>query len=116
MSTRAFIRIIDPGFGKIDLYHHSDGYPDGIGVDLKSVLNHICKDPEYGCRDLIQDKLGLHDATYAPALCLPGDVEYVYVIDCKDKTIKCFRHNWNESFEDCFKAEREVRIPEISET
>ena len=115
MSTRAHIRIMDSS-GVIMLYHHCDGYPDGIGTDLKSVLDKICDDPEYGCRDLIQNKLGLNDKTYAPATCIHGDEEYVYVIDCRDRTIKCFRHGWDESFEECFKAEREVRIPEISET
>lgn len=77
MSTRAHIRVMDSS-GIIMLYHHCDGYPEGIGRDLKSVLDKICDDPEYGCRD---------------------------------RTIKCFRHGWNESFEDCFKAEREEIIP-----
>lgn len=92
MSTRAHIRVIDSS-GIIMLYHHCDGYPEGIG------------------RDLIQNKLGLNDTTYAPATCIHGDEEYVYVIDCRDRTIKCFRHGWDESFEDCFKAEREEIIP-----
>ena len=40
MSTRAHIRIYDSG-GCIQLYHHCDGYPEGIGRDLKSVLDKI---------------------------------------------------------------------------
>lgn len=110
MATRAHIRVFDDG-NCIQLYHHFDGYPDGIGKDLKSVLNKICDDPEYGCRDLIQNKLGLNDSGYAPALCLHGDEDYVYVINCQDKTIKCYRHNYDESFGDCFHAEREIPIP-----
>lgn len=116
MSIKAFIRLIQPMIGKIDLCHHYDGHPDSVGVDLKNVLDKLCIDPECGCKDLIQDKLGLNDKTYAPAICLPKDVDYVYVIDCESRTIKCYAHYYNESFEDCFKAEREIRIPEISET
>ena len=110
MSTRAHIRIYDSD-GCIQLYHHCDGYPEGIGRDLKSICEKIFDDPEYGTRDLIQNKLGLNDDSYAPAICMHGDEEYVYVIDCRDKTVKCFTHNWDESFEQCFRAECEVIIP-----
>lgn len=111
MSTRAHIRIYDEG-GFIQLYHHCDGYPNGIGKDLKSVLHQICLYPDYGARDLIQNNLGLNDKAYMPTTCIHGDEEYVYVIDTRDKTIKCFQHYLDETFEECFKAEREIPIPD----
>ena len=42
MSTRAHIRIKD-GDEQIMLYHHHDGYPDGVGRDLKEFLADKCK-------------------------------------------------------------------------
>lgn len=115
MSTRAHIRIFSDE-GTQMLYHHHDGYPDGIGIDLKSIVDEIYDDPKQGIEKLINDKLELHDLGYEETGCLHGDEEYIYVIDCRDRTIKCFRRGLHDSFEDCFKAEKEVRIPEINET
>ncbi len=42
MSTRAHIRIKD-GDEQIMLYHHHDGYPEGVGRDLKKFLSEKCK-------------------------------------------------------------------------
>lgn len=110
MATRAHIRIYYDD-KVIMLYHHFDGYPDGIGSDLKKVVDEIYKNDIFAINKLIKGKLITNDLTYELTDCLHGDEEYVYVIDCRDKTIKCFRRNLNDSFEDCFKAEREELIP-----
>lgn len=111
MSTRCHIKIVD-GDKVIRLYHHSDGYPEGVGADLKDMLKRrpdFFNDPEYRTRDLIQNKMGLNDVGYAPAFCIHGDENYVYVIDCGNRTLKCYKHNWDEG-EDCIKPENEVEI------
>ena len=110
MATRAHIRIYYND-KSIMLYHHCDGYPEGIGSDLKKVVDEIYKNDIFAVNKLIKGELIANDSTYELTDCLHGDEEYVYVIDCRDKTIKCFRRSWNDSFEDCFKAEREELIP-----
>ena len=102
MSTRAHIRIFTDS-KTLMYYHHSDGYPEHVGKELKSVENEIYEHPEN-----LSEILGLD---YEETNCLHGDEVYVYIIDCRDKTIKCFSKGLNDSFENCFKAEREVIIP-----
>jgi hypothetical protein len=109
MSTRAHI-IIKEWDNQIHLYHHCDGYPEGIGIDLKNIIHKLAEDPEYRTRDLIQGKLIPGDDSYAPALCLHGDEEYVYVIDCVEKSIKCYQHEWDVSLEDTIRPENEIEI------
>lgn len=115
MSTRCNI-IIKDGAERIYLYHHHDGYPMGVGTELQgylqrkwsgpyqqiwwgaSIANHLVKwhinyplakeeheDEEY------EITTGLHD-----------DVEYVYVINCRAKTIRCYSIPWGEDFHQDF--------------
>lgn len=46
MATRAniFIRDNKSDLDKEVLYHHWDGYPDGVGINLAGILNTIPKD------------------------------------------------------------------------
>ena len=108
MSTRAHIRITD-GRDVIMLYHHHDGYPEGVG----SYLLNFLKDRKYWngeeiANDLIKDK---HDEEYEVTTCLHGDEEYVYVIDCDNKTLKCYSSIWDGRIEDICIPSRQVPIP-----
>lgn len=111
MSTRASIRITE-GDGQILLYHHCDGYPEGVGSELKEFL----KERKYWyaeriAQGLVTMKNQWNDFPYEPAICLHGDEEYVYVIDCDKKTLTCYLHRWDESFEQCCIPERICEIP-----
>ena len=106
MSTRACIRIkerISEGSSKKDceiiLYHHHDGYPSGVGSDLKRYIAEEVStwtfwNPEAIATDLvrgiIKDSDGEPDLSYEVAICEHGDCEYGYVIDCDAKTLKCY--------------------------
>ena len=114
MSTRASIRITE-GDGQILLYHHSDGYPEGVGAELKQFLdqkdNWFGWDAERIASGLatMKNKWGIYP--YECAICLHGDEEYVYVIDCDKETLTCYSHRWDESFEQCCIPERICEIP-----
>ena len=105
MSTRASIRITE-GDGQILLYHHCDGYPEGVGSELKDFL----KDRRYWDAERIASGLA-RGYPYECAICLHGDEEYVYVIDCDQKTLTCYKHGWDESYEQCCIPERICEIP-----
>ena len=113
MSTRCHIRIKE-GEEQFQLYHHHDGYPEGVGAELKKYLatkNH--NGSWYAdeiANELVKGKL-VADDEYEITSCIHGDEEYVYVIDCVAQTLKCYAHKWDESFDDCCIASREVVIP-----
>lgn len=109
MSTRAHIRIID-GKEQIQLYHHFDGYPEGVGADLKEFLEKKnIWNGEIIANELIKSK---EDDGYEVTTCLHGDEEYIYVIDCKAKSLKCYSHGWDESYNDSIVPENERTIPD----
>ena len=81
------------------MYHHSDGYPEGVGADLKRWLrdrmNDSTKDnrPTYIALDMIRHGIpsgDRMDMTYEPTAEFHWDAEYAYVIDCDEKTLKCY--------------------------
>lgn len=110
MSTRAHIRIVER-HETFMLYHHHDGYPEGIGRDLKQFLN--AKKWWYAdeiANDLIKQR-SIEDDEYEITSCVHGDEEYIYVIDCDNKTLKCYAHNWDEAYETSV-MRPEIAIPE----
>ena len=50
MSTRATIKIVKKGRKPVWMYHHCDGYPDGVGVELlvKHASEHVLDDAHHG--------------------------------------------------------------------
>ena len=111
MSTRCNI-IVKDGNDRIYLYHHHDGYPMGVGTELQdylqrkwgeswrqfwygtSIANHLVKGHinyplahELHEDDEYEVTYGLHD-----------DVEYVYVINCRARTIRCYSIPWDDEF------------------
>lgn len=111
MSTRATICIKEKNEQDIWVYHHCDGYPTGIGSDLKRYLNTL----KYRwiateiANDLIKDRVALKDDGYELTSGQHGDEAYAYLIDCDERTIKCYNINFNQ-FE--WKTEDEVKIPD----
>lgn len=103
MSTRCCVKVVR-NFGeagttdrieKAMLYHHHDGYPEGVGVDLK---NRSLKWPSYyGIWDmdeivnsLIKDTKDEYEFTVYDHT----DIEYLYTINCNKMTITCNKCRW----------------------
>ena len=113
MSTRATILIKSKEDDEqVYVYHHSDGFPNSIGVDMKEYLSAL-KPYEWDVYEiangLIKGYCG-DDRWYELTNCQHGDEEFAYLIDVDAQTIKCYSigcddFNWP-------KAEKEVEIPE----
>lgn len=108
MSTRACIKIkasirLNDDDKKltecvITLYHHSDGYPDGVGKDLKRYLRDVVSKwswwmPEDIATNLVRGELD-GDTGYEVAICEHADCEYGYLIDCDNETLTCYELSW----------------------
>ena len=106
MSTRATILIRSKQENEeVRIYHHCDGYPDGIGSDMKAYLKTIVLwDVYIIANDLIKGKCGFvggkTDYGYELTPCQHGDEDYSYVIDCDNKTLTCYKykigHGWEK--------------------
>lgn len=101
MSTRSMI-IVKNAFAEVKLYHHCDGYPEGVGFDLmgrfadsfanlKSI--DMKADVENVANELVKDT---HDR-YEITIYNHVDIEYEYIIDCDLCKILCFeiRKDWD---------------------
>lgn len=113
MSTRATIKIRQ-GNRTEDLYHHFDGYPEGVGVNLKSYIETTgIWELTRIYTDLVTGKTG--DDTYEPSPYSHGDVDYVYIFDCDNHTLTCHHVNLildpNKPIEDF----PQVEIPDVEE-
>ena len=117
MSTRAHIRVQDE-YGHISLYCHCDGYPSGLGMVLKRYLSTL--PPHLGEADWIAWKLVTGDIeddffpahVIQPTTCLHGDEAYVYVVDADKRTVVCYEHYMDETFEECCVEENKRVIRE----
>lgn len=124
MSTRATIKITEEN-DTIWVYHHSDGYPDGIGSDLKEYLKEL----KYWSADEIATVLvkgktvgkshniwtgeaRQGDDGYEITTCQHGDESYGYHINCDEQTITCYKLAWEE-FE--WKEDKIVEIPDTND-
>lgn len=96
MSTRCNIIIKDRGDRRIYLYHHHDGYPEGVGSDLKKYLSQFqdWQFRQHGAwkfaNDLVKNKAGLDDDKYEVSMGLHSDIDYCYVINCSAGTLRCY--------------------------
>lgn len=93
MSTRCNIVIKHKGYNDIILYHHHDGYPQGVGYDLHSRLKKI-----EGCwyeTDIANGLVKDAEDEYEITSCIHGDIDYLYTIDCNTKTLKCNQIDYN---------------------
>lgn len=108
MSTRCMIKICKKNFASEFVYHHCDGYPDGVGSELVKILGYY-KTVEW-TPNKISNALESYDSQYEKDgdINAHGDEDYLYIIDCDKKTIKCYEANYNASFDD---LGEEVDIP-----
>lgn len=99
MSTRCNILVKEKGYRDIILYHHHDGYPEGVGADLLERFAELFSKKEYFifaivlANKLIMDREDEYEVTN----CIHGDIEYLYTIDCSKREIsyKQVFLNWN---------------------
>lgn len=101
MSTRSEILIKDYGIyeGKkwsisTKLYHHCDGYPEGVGRDLmERVYPMLMKSNNLRVDEianmLVKDEDHVDDG-YEVTACRHIDIEYFYEVDVPKKQIKCY--------------------------
>lgn len=103
MSTRANIVIKKTTHNDrvkyYQLYHHCDGYFEGVGCDLQNIMNRVMEEPADKRKDILSSPLSLavyineYDDSFEieeDHLNLHGDIEYLYVIDINAQTITCY--------------------------
>ena len=90
MSTRATIKIQE-GHVERWLYHHCDGYPEGVGEDLDQLLN---TEKRWSIESIFYRLT--EDEEYEPTKGQHGDEEYAYLINCDDMSLVCYSIGWDE--------------------
>lgn len=96
MSTRAHIKFIQKGFKSRYCYHHCDGNPTGVGLEVAKFLLDLnfkkYKDP-----DSISTYLEQWDPNYEKEdFGTHGDEEYLYTVNLDDKVLTCYKVTGNE--------------------
>jgi hypothetical protein len=72
------------------LYHHWDGYPEGVGFDLIQRQRKLKTwDGNVIVKELLENKS--IDDGYEKANLIHTDLDYWYEIDCNKKTIRCWK-------------------------
>ena len=70
------------------LYHHHDGYPEGVGRDLIKRRNQLnIWDGNIIVNNLVKDIKDAYEISYQ----VHTDIDYWYEIDCNRKTIRCWK-------------------------
>ena len=88
MSTRATIKIKD-GCAERWLYHHHDGYPEGVGKELCDILSG---EVEWSLASVFTRLT--EDEQYEPTDGVHGDEEYGYFINCGERELVGFPIDW----------------------
>ena len=98
MSTRAYIRIEKEGSRAVHFHHHSDGYPAGVGQELIRWLREYTGEWEPSA---IGEYINSKDDDYCFIDSGPAwDHEYVYVVDCDKKRMRCYYKGICDDFEE----------------
>lgn len=95
------------------LYRHYDGYPDGMGEDLKGIcrLYFEVRPRESWSQWLVSELARLCSFEIEPKSAVHGDIEYLYRIDVDvSMTVSCWEIGWDEGYEKAFG--REPLFPE----
>jgi hypothetical protein len=83
MSTRANV-FVDYNGERVQLYHHYDGYPEGVGKMLASFLEiatYTAKErTTKGVKNRFMELLKLDDHFEVEKVGLHGDIEYLYFV------------------------------------
>lgn len=107
MSTRCNVIIKEDDNKFFQLYHHHDGYPDGVGTDLEDYIKLMDKDclsngekfVNFLCDPLRQDEYEFEGTSINPH----DDIEFLYFIDLQKHEIYCYSIdlvNWDTSIVD----------------
>lgn len=87
MSTRAAI-VIKDAKNKNNLYRHCDGYPEGLGEDIKEFLDEykeaISVSADILAMNMAREEIASHTN------CIHSDEEYLYIIDCEERKLTCY--------------------------
>lgn len=100
MGTRSNVIVITPENKAHQIYHHYDGYPSGVGEELRTIINYIIENtPESNSNSIHENfmysvfKNDQYEDEYESDLDthnrLHGDIEYLYII----KNMKLFYVN-----------------------
>lgn len=89
MGTRSVIRIKRAELGSVDIYHHWDGYPEGVGFKLLNAIENYFDgatsakvlESERFANMLVKNTAGLDDNGFDVTLWKHCDIEYFYEID-----------------------------------
>lgn len=97
MSTRCNI-IVRDGKRQYTLYHHCDGYPEGVGLDLWNRFSEKLGNSRYDAVDVVNELLkDKEDDGYELTRGLHCDIEYLYEIDLMNERISCKSvRNWEK--------------------
>jgi len=111
MSTRCHIVIKEKGFGNVYIYHHCDGDPGGVGSEIVWALAGYQKytkefDLKWSIKGVSEEILRLDDE-YKEDYEIHGDEDYIYEIDCDNRTVKCYA---GEYYDEKFPGD-EIVIP-----
>lgn len=103
MSTRCNIVVL-AGEARVVLYHHHDGYVEGVGFDLVERMKNVLKQGWRGADEFLNNLLkdSKDEYEFSTGSGLHGDIEYLYEVDCKVKTVKGWpmHHDWeNDTME-----------------
>lgn len=116
MSTRTSILIQ----GSDDVrwfYHHTNGHPTFMGLLLAKLLNEsdYVKN-EWNVNDIadmllkeeVRYGVGNYKANFEEYYELADDCDFVYMINCLNKSLTCYRHYNNEQLIECAVPHRMV--------
>ena len=96
MSTRCQVNVIANGLS-VMLYHHCDGYPEGIGYCLLKILEkykHNNRLVDYLINNMVKN--GNFEITFGNHL----DIEYYYELNFDKKQVNCMAvNNWGKTME-----------------
>ena len=85
MSTRCNILVRGRG-RNITLYHHHDGYPEGVGLDLKRRFFEKDWNAYAFANALVKDTEDEYEVCFA----IDSDIDYLYIVDFDKREIRCF--------------------------
>ena len=120
MSTRSEI-LVKCSFGEVKLYHHHDGYIEGVGFDLykrffskeKEGFNREYCTPDVS--DVVNELVKDANDEYEVTVSKHTDIEYFYEIDVNAKTLTGWQAHYDYYKDDnsFLKKGREFSLTEI---
>lgn len=89
MSTRSNIILSNNRGEKVFLYHHCDGYPEGVGHELRDFLNEAGED--FMDIRILAFFIHLRHPTYELVSHISGDIEYLYEFNVDERRLR-YKH------------------------